>query len=302
MGDTPDQNAGHRNVAPSDWPPVFSVSEALMPVGPVVAASPHSGRFIPPELREETPLSDDELRASCDPFVDQLLADVPRTHTPLIAAQISRAYLDLNRSANDLDPSMFDGPVPQFQRPVSLRSKAGYGVIPRIAAQDAKIYRHALDPREATERIARVHTPYYAELKRLLERAHDCYGFAILVDTHSMPSTAPAEVLRGRALGDIVLGDRHGEAAPKRLVDFVAESLASSGLKVERNRPYAGGYATELHGTPRRRRYALQIEINRALYMDEESGAHRQGFGSVRDTLTDLFQQLNIHARDILRH
>jgi N-formylglutamate deformylase len=229
---------------------------------PFVFASPHSGRLYPPSFVERSRLNPTTLRRSEDAFVDELFTPVVANGAPLLLARFPRAYLDANRAPAELDLSMFEGSLPFAVDRASPRVHAGLGIIPRVVREGVEIYRERLFAREAEERITHFYRPYHAALEGLVAQTRAQFGLAIVVDCHSMPSAAAAP--------DIVLGDRLGQAAAPQ-VTYAAEcAFAAQGFRVARNTPYAGGHTTQLHGRPGAAAHALQIEINRALYLDEE--------------------------------
>jgi len=231
---------------------------------PIVLDSPHSGSRYPRKFLEASRLDPMTLRRSEDCFVDELVAPCVSIGSPLLRARFPRAYLDVNREPYELDPQMFEGRLPDFANTRSLRVAAGLGAIPRVVGDAQPIYRGPIPVAEGLARIAALHRPYHARLAALVERARERFGFAILLDCHSMPSSS----VDGGGC-DIVLGDRFGSSAAGWVLDTLEQTLRASGLGVRRNKPYAGGYITERHGAPTQGRHAVQIEINRALYMDE---------------------------------
>jgi N-formylglutamate amidohydrolase len=249
---------------------------------PFIFASPHSGRLYPSSFVAASALDPVSLRRSEDAYVDALFAGAVALGAPLIAARFPRAYLDANRAPGELDVSMFDGPV-RADVP-NPRIQAGLGVIPRIVRDGAEIYRAKLEAHEAEERVALLHKPYHAALARLVEDTRSRFGIAIVIDCHSMPSAA--------AIPDIVLGDRYGSSAAPLLSGTCEAALAEAGFGVARNTPYAGGYTTHLYGRRDDFIHALQIEINRALYLDEERIAPRSDFDTVRARLTQALEWL----------
>jgi N-formylglutamate amidohydrolase len=230
----------------------------------MVLNSPHSGSRYPRRFLEASRLDALTLRRSEDSFVDELVAPCVAVGAPLLRAHFPRAYIDVNREPFELDPQMFEGRLPDFANTRSLRVAAGLGSIPRVVGDAQPIYRGPIPVSEGLARIATLHRPYHARLAGLLDRARERFGFVILLDCHSMPSSS---VEAGAC--DIVLGDRFGSSAAGWIVDALEQSLRHSGLAVRRNKPYAGGYITEHYGAPAKARHAVQIEINRALYMDE---------------------------------
>jgi N-formylglutamate amidohydrolase len=242
----------------------------LPPPTALVFASPHSGSIYPPDMMSAARLDAQAIRGSEDAFVDRIIAGAPALGVAVIQARLARAYIDLNREPWELDPAMFEDDLPDYARSHSARVAAGLGAIARVAGEGRQIYARKLTFAEAQARIDLAHRPYHDALDRLLAAARATHGVAILVDWHSMPAAA-AQSQRGRGGGpcDIVLGDRFGAACSATLTGLVERELESLGYRVARNTPYAGGYTTEHYGRPARRTHALQIEINRALYMDE---------------------------------
>jgi N-formylglutamate deformylase len=260
---------------------------------PFVFASPHSGRLYPPEFVAQSPLGAVSLRRSEDAFVDGLFATAVDCGAPLIAARFPRAYCDVNRSPAELDAAMFEGRLPGAVDTTSPRVNAGLGVIPRIVRDGAEIYRHKLAAPEAEERLSKLYRPYHAALTKLIEMTMARFGVAVLIDCHSMPSAAAAP--------DIVLGDRYGMAASPGLVRFAERVFEAQGFAVARNAPYAGGYTTHLHGRPSRGVHALQIEINRALYLDEERIEPSPRYETLRTRLASAIEALVGIDRALLR-
>jgi N-formylglutamate deformylase len=232
---------------------------------PVVFASPHSGQDYPAELVAEARLAPLALRRSEDFFVDELFAAAPGHGAPLIAATFPRVWCDVNREPWELDPGMFDGPLPPWVNTTSPRVGAGLGTIPRIVATGEAVYRRRLSFAEAEARIRACWEPYHAALAELIAETRARFGFCLLIDCHSMPSH-PAHAANPP---DMVLGDAHGTACAPRATRLAEEALVALGYRVRRNDPYAGGYVTRHYGRPREGVHALQIEIARALYMDE---------------------------------
>lgn len=228
-----------------------------------VFASPHSGRDYTPEALARAQLPLGVLRQSEDAYVDQLFASAPGHGAPLVAALFPRVFVDVNRAEWELDPEMFD-PVPVSTHAVSARAAAGLGVIPRAAADGRPLYAGRLALGEAETRLARCYRPYHGALKAELAAAKTAFGEAFLIDCHSMPAASA----RG---ADIVLGDRYGAACSRAFIAAAEAQFRALGFTVVRNRPYAGGYTTENYGRPARGVHAIQIEINRALYLDERN-------------------------------
>lgn len=272
--------------------PVRVVRPELQTV-PFVFASPHSGRLYPPSFLERSRLNPTSLRRSEDAFVDELFAPVVGYGAPLVLARFPRAYLDVNRAPVELDAAMFEGVLPFAIDRSSPRVHAGLGIIPRVVREGVEIYREKLTPREAEERIRHFYRPYHTQLERLVVETRTRFGLAIMVDCHSMPSAAAAP--------DIVLGDRLGLAAAPQVTCAAECAFAGQGFRVARNAPYSGGHTTQLYGRPARSAHALQIEINRALYLDEEqverSGQFAEISRRVAAALRDLIAWSRPHAQ-----
>jgi N-formylglutamate amidohydrolase len=232
---------------------------------PLVFASPHSGRAYPSDFVAAARLDPVALRRSEDGFVDELFAAAPELGAPLLAATFPRVFCDVNREPWELDPGMFDGPLPSWVNTGSPRVGAGLGTIARVVATGEAVYRRKLTFAEAEDRIRRFWQPYHAALAALIAEARAEFGACLLVDCHSMP-THPAQAA---SPPDFVLGDAHGTACAPRVTRMVEDVLQSMGYRVRRNDPYAGGYVTRHYGRPREGVHALQIEVARPLYMDE---------------------------------
>ena len=258
------------------------------PATALVLASPHSGRAYPPAFLAQTRLRVDQLRRAEDAFVDTLVGAAPDRGVPLVAAHYGRAWLDLNRSADELDPSMFDtAPAPHPDQHGD-RVRVGLGILPRIAAHGLDIYTGPLSLAHARARISAVHTPYHATLAALLDAAHARHGHAVLIDCHSMPTPLPGR----HGTPQIVLGDLHGRSAAPALVAAITDHFTRAGLRVVANDPYAGGYTTAAHGAPATGTHAVQIEIDRALYMDTARLRPNAGFAKITALMTGLIDRL----------
>ena len=260
------ESAGHRLVPPRRW------------TAPALFNSPHSGHAFPEAFLAATRLSLPDLRRSEDFAVDELFAFAGSLGAPLLAATISRTVVDLNREPWELDPRMFDGALPGYVMTDSPRVLAGLGTIPRLAGDGGEISRMRLVFAEAQDRIARWYRPYHRTLDDLMNRAARRFGPVLLVDCHSMPSGDDRTA-------DVGLGDRHGTSCARGVVLHLEDCLRHQGFSVSRNRPYAGGFITQTHGNPALGRHAVQIEINRALYMDERRLAKTAGFSVVQARL-----------------
>lgn len=263
------------------------------PAAPLVFASPHSGRHYPAEMLNASVLDAAAIRRSEDALVDELIAEGPARGASLIAAGYARAFIDLNRDPWELDPAMFEDELPAFARGRTARVAAGLGAIARIVAEGQEIYGRKLTFAEAEARVAAAHAPYHLALAALIEETRARHGFALLIDWHSMPSAAAKAGRMGRERCDIVLGDRYGAACGPAVTRLVETRLEAMGYAVTRNAPYAGGYTTEHYGRPGKGVHALQIEINRGLYLDEEALTPTEGFTRLKDDLEALFGALS---------
>ena len=264
---------------------------------PLVVASPHSGSDYPPEFVAASRLDPLTLRRSEDAFVDEIFAAAPRLGAPMLAARFPRAYLDVNREAWELDPAMFADALPDYVNARSPRVRMGLGTIARVVASGEEIYGEKLCFAEARERIDSLYRPYHAALTELVEETAGQFGFCLVVDCHSMPSGTQGSA--GRESADIVLGDCHGAACAPQIVECARRYLTRCGFVVALNAPYAGGFTTGHYGRPRHGRHALQIEINRALYMDERSYHRRSGFGRLSEEMAGLVARLGELAQDL---
>jgi N-formylglutamate amidohydrolase len=276
--------------------PVDESIEVRLPVAqsaPIVYASPHSGSRYEPEFLATTRLDPITLRKSEDSFIDEIFGAAPDLGAPLLHALFPRVCLDPNREPYELDPTMFEDELPGHVNTGSFRVAGGIGTIARVVASGSEIYRSKLRFAEAERRVAAYYQPYHEALARLLAETHRRFGCAVLIDCHSMPSIAgPSEEDEGRRRADIVLGNRFGAACAPLLVDRARRLLDGFGYNVVLNTPYAGGYVTQKYGRPDEGLHALQIEINRALYMDEERIERNGGMSTITRHMTALIEAL----------
>lgn len=260
---------------------------------PVVFNSPHSGRWYGEEFLRLSRLSPAALRKSEDCYVDELFAGCLGHGAPMLRAHAPRSYVDLNREPYELDPRMFAGNLPGYVNTTSPRVAGGLGTIPRIVAEGEEIYRGRLGFAEALSRIERIYLPYHRTLAALVDEVHKNNGAMLLVDCHSMPSSALAHIAPAPfGAIDVVLGDRFGVSCDEAVTCLVESHLVAHGLRVTRNKPYAGGFITHTHGAPAHGRHALQIEINRALYLNETTLEKTQGFLPLQRALTSVIAGL----------
>ena len=265
---------------------------------PIVLASPHSGRTYPADLVNASRLDPVTLRRSEDSFVDEIFAGACRLGAPLLAARFPRAYVDVNREPYELDPAMFAEPLPDYVNTRSPRVRIGLGTIARVVASGEEMYSRKLSFAEAKSRIDSLYYPYHRALRRLLDETEAEFGVYLLIDCHSMPSAAAAAC--GHDAADIVLGDCHGSACDPQLIEAARRFLASRGYAVAINAPYAGGFTTGHYGHPQLGRHALQIEINRGIYMDERHYRRKPALARLGNEMSALVARLAEVTQDCL--
>ncbi len=256
----------------------------------VVFASPHSGRDYTWSFLRRSVLNEHAIRSSEDAFVDQLFDCAPQFGATFLKAGAPRAFVDLNRARDELDPALIEGVRRIGHNP---RIASGLGVIPRVVANGRAIYRGKMSLHEAEERIRDYWEPYHAKLQALLDTAHARHGQTVLIDCHSMPHEAMDGVARaGMKRPDVVLGDRFGAAASGDVVDRIEAAFASAGFIVTRNAPFAGAYITQAYGKPAKGQHAVQVEIDRSLYMNEKLIRPNGDFEAVRTALQSVIEEV----------
>ena len=257
----------------------------------VVFASPHSGRKYPAAFMRRSVLNEQQVRSSEDAFVDDLFAGVPDHGAPLLLSQSPRAFLDLNRGPDELDPALIEGVRRAAHNP---RIASGLGVIPRVVSNGRAIYSGKLTLAEAHMRISTVWRPYHDTLQTLMDQSHNSFGEAILIDCHSMPHEALEHVgPPGSTRPDVVLGDRFGASAASSVVEQVEAAFAAAGFKVARNMPFAGAYICQHYGRPSRRHHAVQVEIDRSIYMDEATVKPNANYKAFKAALDGVVAELS---------
>ena len=268
----------------------------------VVYSSPHSGLIYPRAFQDASALDNVALRRSEDAFVDELYEHAPAVGSPLLKARFPRAYVDPNREPWELDPEMFTGPLPSYANTSSPRVRSGLGTIARVVTDGATIYKNKIDFEIAKQRIEKCYMPFHGELGNLLEETYKKFGTYLLVDCHSMPSIGgPMDADPGNNRVDMVLGDANGAACAKIVSQTAREILEGMGYRVVMNRPYAGGFTTRNYGRPYEMRHALQIEINRALYMNEDSISKNAGFETLKNNIAKMVSELSAINPALLR-
>jgi N-formylglutamate amidohydrolase len=269
-----------------EFDPPFEILEPEKGGSPAVFNSPHGGRIYPSEFLVASRLELSALRRSEDSFVDELFSGVVKHGHPLMRAHFPRCYVDVNREPYELDPRMFEGRLPSFANTRSMRVAGGLGTVARVVGDAQEIYGQRLSVDEALRRIEALYKPYHRALRRLITRVHRDLGAAILIDCHSMPSTTAAKEERPRA--DVVLGDRYGTSCAPVVSEMIETTLRGFGYSVSRNKPYAGGFITEHYGNPAAGLHSLQLELNRALYMDERRYERSASFAQLKHNLEIL--------------
>ncbi len=268
-------------------PPAYRLAPPLDDRSGVIVCCPHSGRYYPDELLHGSKLDPLALRRSEDAFVDELLARSPELGASLLLTDFARAYVDLNRGPDELDPELIEDLPIAARRVPSPRVLAGLGVIPRTVGDGVDIYAGRLSFMEAQARLSEVYAPWHGAIEGLIEARKKAVGYAVVLDCHSMPASAS-----GVPENDIVLGDRFGASCASVFTTEALVFLRSKGLRVARNDPYAGGYATHRYGRPAQNQHSLQIEINRSLYMVEGAMSKRSSFSEVAEVLSGLVSRI----------
>lgn len=257
---------------------------------PFVFNSPHSGRIYPKSLIDASKLTANELRRSEDVFVDQLFASVVEIGAPLLTAEFPRAWLDVNREPYELDPKLFVERLPAHANIRSMRVSGGLGTIPRLVAENLPIYINPPSLKQAMHRIENVYRPYHALLRKLMAQSVVEFGHAVLVDCHSMPSNGARN--EGKNRPDIIVGDRYGTSCDGEISRELMRRFSELGYSVTRNKPYAGGFITEHYGRPLKGLHAVQIEINRGIYLDEQTLVPSAEFVSLAEDIRVVMSHL----------
>lgn len=270
--------------------PPFEILEPSEWRSPIVFNSPHSGSVYPRSFLAAARLDLATLRRSEDSFVDDLLFGVVARGYPLMRAHFPRCYVDVNREPYELDPRMFDGRLPSFANTRSMRVAGGLGTVARVVGDAQEIYDQRIPVDDALRRIESLYKPYHRALRRLVTRVHRNFGAAVLVDCHSMPSGSGPKDDRPRA--DIVIGDRYGTSCVPVVSETIEATLRAAGYSISRNKPYAGGFITEHYGNPSAGLHAIQIEINRGLYMDERRYERARAFAEVARHMETIADRL----------
>jgi N-formylglutamate amidohydrolase len=270
--------------------PPFEILEPLQWRAPIIFNSPHSGSVYPDDFLIASRIDLPKLRRSEDSFMDELIADLSRRGFPVVRVKFPRSYVDVNREPYELDPRMFSGRLPSFANTRSMRVAGGLGTIPRVVGDGQEIYRERLAVEDALLRIETLYKPYHRALRRLINRVHQTFGAVVVVDCHSMPSIGVSRDEPRRP--DVVIGDRYGTSCAQLLPDIVEATMGRLGYSVGRNKPYAGGFITEHYGNPASGLHAIQLELNRAIYMDERRREKSPRFAQVAADFAELADAL----------
>ncbi|GHA59939.1 N-formylglutamate amidohydrolase [Amylibacter ulvae] len=269
---------------------VFSLSLPTNWTSSTVFSSPHSGRDYTDSYFEKSNLSRNHLRSSEDAFVDELFSSAPESGAPLMAAVMPRAFIDLNRGADELDSAIIEDVKPTKGNP---RTAAGLGVIPRVVSQGRAIQSGKISNHDALDRIAKYYEPYHQRLNGLLKQTTDAFGESLLIDCHSMPHTALDNIsVRGGSRPDVIIGDRFGSACAPEIADQVEAAFRRQDFVVARNLPFAGAYILREYGRPTQRRNAVQVEIDRALYLNEASVTKNEQFDLIKRRIDRVVLEL----------
>lgn len=270
--------------------PPFEIAEPDAWRAPIIFNSPHSGSVYPREFLDASRIDEATLQRSEDSFMDEIIGDLVDRGFPVVRVNFPRSYVDVNREPYELDPRMFAGRLPSFANTRSMRVAGGLGTIPRVVGDGQEIYFERLDVEDALGRIEALYKPYHRALRRLVNKVHQMFGTVVLVDCHSMPSVGVSRDEPKRP--DLVIGDRYGTSCAPLLPDRVEEIFKALGYSVGRNKPYAGGFITEHYGNPASGLHTIQLELNRAIYMDERRRERGPRFRRITDDFTVLADAL----------
>jgi N-formylglutamate deformylase len=270
--------------------PPFEIVEPKEWRAPIIFNSPHSGSAYPDAFLNASRIDLPTLRRSEDSFMDELVGDLGTAGFAVVRVHFPRSYVDVNREPYELDPRMFAGRLPSFANTRSMRVAGGLGTIPRVVGDGQEIYRERLVVDDALSRIETLYKPYHRALRRLINRVHQSFGTVVVVDCHSMPSIGVSRDEPRRP--DLVIGDRYGTSCSPLLPDRVDATMSKLGYSVGRNKPYAGGFITEHYGNPASGLHVVQLELNRAVYMDERRREKGPRFAQVAADFAKLADAL----------
>jgi len=248
-----------------------------------VFASAHSGAIYPASFVKRSALSLADLRRNEDTFVDALFRPVQALGAPLLAARFPRCFVDVNRAHDEVP----DEWLPDFG-PSTPRANLGLGVVPTIISEKREIYSRPLRPSVVEARLKALYRPYHTALKSLLSEAQDMFGSALLIDCHSMPGYSAS----GKRRSDIILGDRFGTSCHPDTLEQVKTAFKRQGYAVTLNHPYAGGYVTSHYGRPEQGIEAIQVEINRDLYLNPVNQTKNRDYDKLAADLTLITKEI----------
>ena len=269
--------------------PPFEIVEPAAWRAPIIFNSPHSGSVYPAEFLNASRIDltgAAPLRGFVHGRIDR---PAQRARFPVVTVNFPRSYVDVNREPYELDPRMFTGRLPSFANTRSMRVAGGLGTIPRVVGDGQEIYRERLSVDDALGRIEALYKPYHRALRRLINKAHQSFGAVIVVDCHSMPSVGVSRDEPRRP--DVVIGDRYGTSCAPLLPDMVEDTMSGLGYSIGRNKPYAGGFITEHYGNPASGLHTIQLELNRAVYMDERRRERGPRFAQVAQDFIALAER-----------
>ncbi|MGH6677781.1 MAG: N-formylglutamate amidohydrolase [Bradyrhizobium sp.] len=273
-----------------EFSPPFEIVEPAAWRAPIIFNSPHSGAAYPESFLTASRIDLPALRRSEDSFMDELVAGLSACGFATVRVNFPRSYVDVNREPYELDPRMFSGRLPSFANTRSMRVAGGLGTIPRVVGDGQEIYRARLSVEDALSRIETLYKPYHRALRRLIAKIHHSFGAVVVVDCHSMPSIGVSRDEPRRP--DMVIGDRYGTSCAPLLTDTVEDAMSRLGYSVGRNKPYAGGFITEHYGNPASGLHVIQLELNRAAYMDERRREKGPRFAQIASDFSVLAEML----------
>ncbi|AVT79795.1 N-formylglutamate amidohydrolase [Rhodopseudomonas palustris] len=282
-----------------EFSPAFEIAEPAVWRAPIIFNSPHSGSVYPNAFLNASRIDLEALQRSEDSFMDELIGHLIHDGFPVVRVHFPRSYIDVNREPYELDPRMFNGRLPSFANTRSMRVAGGLGTIPRVVGDGQEIYHERIHIDDALGRIETLYKPYHRALRRLINQAHQQFGSVLLVDCHSMPSVGISRDEPKRP--DVVIGDRYGTSCSPLIAAVIEETMAARGYSTGRNKPYAGGFITEHYGNPATGLHTVQVELNRAIYMDERLRLRSDRFATVAEDFSRLAERLAEIPLDDLR-
>lgn len=277
--------------APTLSEPCFDLYGSVEPDRPLILSVPHAGRDYSDDLLAEARVKPQSLRRLEDRLADLLIHPLLERGYTAIVAKAPRAMIDLNRHEREIDPAMIADLPHAAPLQSSAKLRGGLGLFPRRLPGASELWQRPMPWSEARRRIDLFHRPYHAMLGRLMANARRAHGHAVLIDLHSMP---PLPLAVGRGAPSVVLGDRFGRSASHRMMALAAEIAGSHGLSVGQNHPYAGDHIIERHGRPDRALHAIQLEIDRALYLDPALDQPDVGLARTQMLVGDIAEALAI--------